>query len=115
MCQGCVLSLSERVLSTPAAWANSVTSHSHLAPSLWLQVLETLFKTNANVHLLLKTPISHSLTLFKQNPEVSQIHVSQQLLWNQTLSIREYFPGSLVLLRHKVIQTTSLPDVEVTS
>lgn len=107
-----MISLSESVLSAPAvAWVNSVTSGSHLAPLLWVQVLGTLFTTNANVHLLLKAPTSNSLTAFKRNPEVSQIHAPQQLLWKPALPIWEYFPGSSVLLKDKVIKTTFLPNV----
>lgn len=73
--------------------------------------LGTLFRTNANVHLLLRTPTSYSLTPFEQNPDVSQLHISQQLLWKPALPIWEYLPGGSVLFKHKVIKTTSLPDV----
>lgn len=66
---------------------SSTTSCARLAPPVWVQGLGTLFRTNANVvgFFLLKTPVSHSSLVFKQNPEVSQIRVSQQLLWNAAL------------------------------
>lgn len=80
-------SLSESVPGASAAWVSSVGSCSHLAPLLWVQVLGTLFRTNTNVHLLLKTSTSHSLIVSKQNPEASQIHVSRQLLWKPALPI----------------------------